>query len=61
MKSISEKIIEVTEKEFEKLNKDSKNIEINNFLNEMKSKGLIQPKSYTLPPLDTIGKRQFQN
>ena len=34
--------------------------ELNEYLNDLKSKGLIKPESYKIPPVDTIGKRFYQ-
>ena len=60
MEKVIDKIKKISEKEFEKFKNDEKFIEYSNFLNEIKSKGLLKPNSYNLPPLDTIGKRLYQ-
>ena len=60
MKNLTEKIEEISNKEQEKFNNDSKYNEFNNFLKEMKSKGLVVLNTYTLHPLDTIDKRLYQ-
>jgi hypothetical protein len=61
METIIESIKKVTVSELEKFSNDTKFQEFNNFLSEMKINGNIIKKTYTLPPLDTIGKRLYQN
>jgi hypothetical protein len=60
MENIEDKIKDVLENEHIKFSKDTKYIELKEYFDEMKSKGLLQPKTYNLPPLDTIGSRLYE-
>jgi hypothetical protein len=59
MKTISKRAKKVTENQLDKFCKDSKYNEFKNYFMEMKSKGLITPQTYNIPPLDTVGKRLY--
>jgi hypothetical protein len=61
METITEKISQVTKLHLEEFSKDSKYNELKDYFLEMKSKGFITPKRYTIPPLDTVGKRLYQS
>ncbi|MCD4736582.1 MAG: hypothetical protein K8R53_11100 [Bacteroidales bacterium] len=61
MGNITDKIKEVSENNLDKFCNDRKFQEFKTYLREMKSKGLIKPETYNLPPLDTVGKRLYQS
>lgn len=60
METVIENIKKITESELDKFSNDPKFKEFSNFLSEMKNNGIIIKRTYTLPPLDTIGKRLYQ-
>lgn len=61
MENIADKIKRITEIESKKLSNDSKYNELKSYLLEMQTQGLIYPKVYNLPPLDTVGRRLFKS
>ncbi|MFC0875009.1 hypothetical protein ACE01N_00355 [Saccharicrinis sp. FJH2] len=61
MGEISDKIKEVSEEQKLKFEDDSKYKEFKQFFDEMKDKGLLNPKQYSIPPLDTVGKRLYNS
>ncbi len=59
METISERVEKMTKNQLDKFSKDSKYNELKDYYTEMKSKGFVTPKTYNIPPLDTIGKRLY--
>ncbi len=60
METIIDKIDKINteyEKHFESNEQFSK---LKDYFEDAKSKGLLKPESYNIPPIDTIGKRYFQ-
>ena len=61
METITDRI-KKTEADYKTKLKNKDNYrKFNNYYNEMKSKGLVKPDCYNFPPIDTIGRRIFQN
>ena len=61
MKTIVDIVNQVSENQIDKFSKDKKYNELREYYIEMKSKGLISQKTYTIPPLDTVGKRLYHS
>jgi hypothetical protein len=60
MKSIDNQIAEVIEKKSQSLSEDEVYLKLRDYYLSMKEKGLITPLKYSIPPLDTIGRRMYQ-
>jgi len=61
METIADQIRIITDTQIDKFNKDLKYNEFRDYFEKMKTAGLINPGTYTLPPLDTIGKRLYNS
>ena len=59
--NISDEVKRAVENEEKRLQADKKYRELETFYQEMKSIGAIKSSSYSLPPLDTIGKRLHES
>jgi hypothetical protein len=60
MKKFNEQVTEIVEEKSHIFSNDEIYVKLREYYDSMKEKGLIVPMKYTLPPLDTIGRRLFQ-
>jgi len=58
--SIAEKVKSVLARNLSDLNKNEEFVKLRNFHEEMRQEGVAQKKPYSLPRLDTIGRRLRQ-
>lgn len=56
-----EKLIETLEKEQQKSEGNADIIKLQDFLKEMKRLGLVKMQDYSIPPVDTLGRRFYEN
>ncbi len=56
-----EKLQAEQQKNQKKIEKDQKLKDLTAFLQDMEKQGLVKKQTYTIPPVDTIGKRLFES
>ncbi len=61
MKSITEKLIEATDKQSGNTSENKKVKDFERLLTEMKKTGILKQPSYDLPLVDTIGKTYYSS
>ena len=58
--SVTDQIRQIVEAEKTRMENDPEFVRLRDFYAEMQKAGIAQKQSYTLPPLDTVGRRIYQ-